>query len=66
MCWFVFGRIDELTLLYLVVVLGGCRYVTGIFVISTFAEVVSTIMDFQMKMLAQQSHPTGEAFSMFM
>lgn len=35
-------------------------------VVSTFAEVIFTIMDFQMKMMAKQMFPTKEEFSMFM
>ena len=42
------------------------RYVAGIAIISTFAEVVSTIMDFQMKMIARQEYQTGEEMAMFM
>lgn len=41
-------------------------YVLGICVISTFAEVVSTIMDFQMKLIAQQTYVEPADFAAFM
>ena len=40
--------------------------VLGIFVISTFAEVVSTVMDFQMKVIAKETYRSGAVFSEFM
>ena len=40
-------------------------YVMGIFVLCTFYEVIATILDFQMKMLARAAYPTKEAFASF-
>lgn len=40
-------------------------YVMGIFVLCTFYEVIGTIIDFQMKMLARAAYPTKEAFASF-
>ena len=42
------------------------RYVMCLLIVSTFAEVIFTIMDFQMKMMAKEYYPTKEEFSMFM
>ena len=41
-------------------------YLLGILVISTFYEVVVTIMEFQMKMLARQIYTTRETFAAFL
>ncbi|MBL4588224.1 hypothetical protein JKY79_02675 [Candidatus Babeliales bacterium] len=41
-------------------------YLMGILVISTFYEVVVTIMEFQMKMLARQIYTSREAFAAFL
>jgi ATP/ADP translocase len=41
-------------------------YVMAITVVSTFAEVIFTIMDFQMKMMAKETYSDKEEFSMFM
>ena len=41
-------------------------YLLGIFAIATFYEVIGTIMDFQMKMLAKQVYPSKEAFTAFL
>jgi len=41
-------------------------YVLGIFCIATFHEIVSTIVDFQMKLTARQTHATPESFASFM
>lgn len=43
-----------------------CSYVMAITVVSTFAEVIFTIMDFQMKMMAKETYSDKEEFSMFM
>lgn len=40
-------------------------YVMGIFVLCTFYEVIGTVLDFQMKMLARAAFPTKEAFASF-
>eukprot|EP01134_Creolimax_fragrantissima_P005814 CFRG5814T1 len=42
------------------------RYVMAITVVSTFAEVIFTIMDFQMKVLASEQFATKEDFKAFM
>jgi len=41
-------------------------YVAGIFGIATLYEVVGTIMDFQMKVLARDAYATPESFTQFM
>jgi len=40
-------------------------YVFGIFVLATIYEVIGTIFDFQMKVLADQVYPTKEAFAAY-
>ena len=40
-------------------------YVFGIFVLATIYEVIGTIFDFQMKVLANQVYPTKEAFAAY-
>ena len=40
-------------------------YVLGIFGLATLYEVIGTILDFQMKMLARSVYPTKEAFASF-
>jgi AAA family ATP:ADP antiporter len=40
-------------------------YVLGIFGLATLYEVIGTILDFQMKMLARTAYPTKEAFASF-
>lgn len=40
-------------------------YVLGIFALSTLYEVVGTILDYQMKVLAKQTYTTTEAFASF-
>jgi AAA family ATP:ADP antiporter len=40
-------------------------YVLGIFGLATLYEVIGTILDFQMKMLARSAYPTKEAFASF-
>ena len=42
------------------------KYLLGIFGISTIYEVVGTIMDYQMKMLAKETYPTTEAYTSFL
>ncbi|MCF7799888.1 hypothetical protein K9L05_00410 [Candidatus Babeliales bacterium] len=42
------------------------RYLLGIFVIATFYEVIGTIVDYQMKVLAEQEFLTPESFTAFM
>lgn len=42
------------------------KYVAGIFCVATFYEVVGTILDFQMKLLARQAFTTSETFANFM
>ncbi|MCF7799887.1 hypothetical protein K9L05_00405 [Candidatus Babeliales bacterium] len=41
-------------------------YLLGVFAIATFYEVIGTIMDYQMKVLAKQAYPTKEAFTAFL
>jgi AAA family ATP:ADP antiporter len=41
-------------------------YLMGVLVISTFYEVVATIMEFQMKMLGRQIYTTKETFASFL
>ncbi len=41
-------------------------YLLGVFAIATFYEVVGTIMDYQMKVLAAAQYKTPEAFTAFM
>jgi len=42
------------------------KYVAGIFCVATFYEIVGTILDFQMKVLARQAYTTPETFAEFM
>ncbi|MFA5074491.1 MAG: Npt1/Npt2 family nucleotide transporter [Candidatus Babeliales bacterium] len=42
------------------------KYLLGIFVIATFYEVIGTIVDYQMKVLAEQTFLTPESFTAFM
>jgi len=42
------------------------KYLLGIFCISTIYEIVGTIMDYQMKVLASEQYPTPEAFTAFL
>lgn len=46
--------------------IGTRKYVFGITVISTFAEIVSTIMDYQMKVVARAAYNSPEEFAKFM
>jgi len=46
--------------------LGRHSYLAGIFCVATFYEIVGTILDFQMKLLASQAYTTSEAFTEFM
>jgi ATP:ADP antiporter, AAA family len=41
------------------------KYLLGIFAISTIYEVVGTIMDYQMKMLAKEVYPSTESYTSF-
>ncbi len=41
-------------------------YVLGIFAVATFYEIVGTIIDFQMKILARQTYTTPESFTEFL
>ncbi|MFA5074490.1 MAG: Npt1/Npt2 family nucleotide transporter [Candidatus Babeliales bacterium] len=41
-------------------------YLLGVFAIATFYEVIGTIMDYQMKVLAKQAYPSKEAFTAFL
>jgi len=41
-------------------------YLAGIFCVATFYEIVGTILDFQMKLLASQAYTTPETFTEFM
>jgi AAA family ATP:ADP antiporter len=42
------------------------KYVAGIFCVATFYEIIGTILDFQMKLLARQSFTTPNDFAQFM
>lgn len=42
------------------------KYLMGIFAISTIYEIVGTIMDYQMKVLASEQYPTTESFTAFL
>jgi len=42
------------------------KYLAGIFCVATFYEIVGTILDFQMKLLARQVYSTPETFASFM
>jgi len=42
------------------------KYVLGIFAVATFYEVVGTIIDFQMKVLAREVYVTAETFTQFL
>jgi len=42
------------------------KYVAGIFCVATFYEVVGTILDFQMKLLARQAYTSPDTFANFM
>jgi AAA family ATP:ADP antiporter len=42
------------------------KYIAGIFCVATFYEIVGTILDFQMKVLAKQVYTTPESFAIFM
>jgi len=42
------------------------KYVAGIFCVATFYEIVGTILDYQMKVLARQAYTTPETFATFM
>jgi AAA family ATP:ADP antiporter len=42
------------------------KYIAGIFCVATFYEIVGTILDFQMKVLARQVYTTPESFATFM
>jgi len=54
------GMLEGLRLLF------KYKYIAGIFCVATFYEVVGTILDFQMKVLARQVYTTPETFSTFM
>lgn len=47
-------------------VLLSSKYVLGIFAVSTLHEIVVTVMDFQMKLLASSTYPRPEDFANFM
>jgi len=42
------------------------KYLMGIFALSTIYEIVGTILDYQMKVLATEAHPTTESFTAFL
>jgi len=42
------------------------KYLMGIFALSTIYEIVGTIMDYQMKVLATEEHTTTESFTAFL
>ena len=42
------------------------KYVAGIFCVATFYEIVGTILDFQMKLLARQAYTSPDTFANFM
>jgi AAA family ATP:ADP antiporter len=54
------GMLEGLRLLF------KYKYIAGIFCVATFYEIVGTILDFQMKVLARQVYTTPETFSTFM
>jgi AAA family ATP:ADP antiporter len=54
------GMLEGLKLLF------RFKYVAGIFCVATFYEVVGTILDFQMKLLARQAYTSPETFAHFM
>lgn len=48
------------------VLIGTNRYVASITVVSTFAELIGTVLDYQMKVLAKESYSSPEEFASFM
>jgi len=54
------GMLEGLRLLF------KYKYVAGIFCVATFYEIVGTILDFQMKVLARQAYTTPETYAEFM
>ena len=48
------------------IIIGTDTYVGGILVVSTFAELIGTILDYQMKVVAKREYATPEAFAGFM
>jgi len=54
------GMLEGLRLLF------KYKYIAGIFCVATFYEIVGTILDFQMKVLARQVYTTPETFAKFM
>jgi len=42
------------------------KYIAGIFCVATFYEIIGTILDFQMKLVARQAYITPETYTEFM
>lgn len=42
------------------------KYIAGIFCVATFYEIIGTILDFQMKLVARQAYTTPETYAEFM